>query len=137
MVDYASNHRGAATINITTGFDRIFGPSYIYLNRDGDVQTLLSDAEQYAYVDVFHVMSALKCRNSTFASDFYDEIAQYIPGYVPSSGRGDFIAKINLPEGAGVTKAVLSMNGADMQDNVDYSMSSHFHRTLKSPVPRG
>jgi len=50
MVDYASNHRGSATMNITTGFDRIFGPSYIYLNRDGDVQDLLADAEQYAYV---------------------------------------------------------------------------------------
>ena len=53
MVDYASNHRGAATMNITTGFDRIFGPSFIYLNRDGDVQDLLVDAEQYAYVNLF------------------------------------------------------------------------------------
>jgi rhamnogalacturonan endolyase len=126
MIDYASNHRGAATMNITTGFDRIFGPSYIYLNRDGDVQTLLSDAEQYAYVGAFRVMSALKCRNSTFASDFYDEIAEFIPGYVPSSGRGDFSARITLPDGAGMTKAVLSMNGADMQDNVDYGMSASF-----------
>jgi hypothetical protein len=68
----------------------------------------------------------LKISNSSFASDFYDEVAGYIPGYVPSSGRGDFNAKITLPEGAGVTKAVLSMNGADMQDNVDYSMSPSF-----------
>ena len=66
----------------------------------------------------------LKSRNSSFASDFYDEIAEYITGYVPTSGRGAFNAKINLPEGAGITKAVLSMNGADMQDKVDYSMSS-------------
>jgi hypothetical protein len=73
----------------------------------------------------------LKIRNSSFASDFYDEIAGYIPGYVPSSGRGDFNAKIDLPDGAGVTKAVLSMNGADMQDNVDYSMSPSFF--LPSP----
>lgn len=40
-------------MNITTGFDRIFGPSFIYLNRDGDVQDLLVDAEQYAYVNLF------------------------------------------------------------------------------------
>lgn len=65
----------------------------------------------------------LRYRNSTFASDFYDEIAKYIPGYIPTSGRGDFNAKITSPEGAGITKAVLSLNGADMQDNVDYSMS--------------
>jgi len=72
----------------------------------------------------------LKSRNSSFASDFYDEIAGYIPGYVPSSGRGDFNAMISLPDGAGVTKAVLSMNGADTQDNVDYSMSPFL-----SPTP--
>lgn len=48
-------------------------------------------------------------------------MAHYITGYTPSSGRGDFNAVINLPSGAGATKAVLSQNGADMQDNVDYS----------------
>jgi rhamnogalacturonan endolyase len=48
LSDYASNHRGSATMNITTGFDRIFGPSFVYLNRDGDLETLLADAEQYA-----------------------------------------------------------------------------------------
>jgi hypothetical protein len=71
----------------------------------------------------------LNIRNSSFASDFYDEIAGYIPGYISSSGRGDFNAKITLPDGAGVTKAVLSMNGAEMQDNVDYSMSSAHYLT--------
>jgi rhamnogalacturonan endolyase len=69
--------------------------------------------------------SELMSRNASFASDFYDQIAHYIPGYVPSSGRGDFNAKINLPSEAGVTKAVLSMNGADIQDNVDYSTFRH------------
>jgi rhamnogalacturonan endolyase len=48
IADYASNHRGAATLNQTSGFDRIFGPSFNYINRDGDVETLLADAEQYA-----------------------------------------------------------------------------------------
>jgi rhamnogalacturonan endolyase len=37
-------------MNITTGFNRIFGPSFVYLNRDGDLETLLADAEQYAWV---------------------------------------------------------------------------------------
>jgi len=68
-------------------------------------------------------------RNASFASDFYDQIAQYIPGYVTSTGRGDFNAKITLPSEAGVTKAVLSMNKADMQDNVDYSTPSSPSRT--------
>jgi len=44
-------------------------------------------------------------------------------------GRGDFNAKITLPSEAGVTKAVLSMNGAEMQDNVDYSTPSPPSRT--------
>jgi len=68
--------------------------------------------------------------NSSFASDFYDEIAHYIPGYTPSSGRGDFNAIITIPDGAGVTKAILSMNGAEMQDNVDYSKSSDLLRAF-------
>lgn len=113
-------------MNITNGFDRIFGPSYIYVNRDGDLQALLADAEGYAQVPALlapirHAPQLTMDRNSSFAADFYDEVAEYIEGYTPTSGRGDFNAILDLPERAGITKAVLSMNGADMQDNVDYS----------------
>lgn len=60
----------------------------------------------------------------TFAADFYDEVAGLVPGYLPSSGRGDFDAKIELPKGAGVAKAVLSEVGRDFQDNVGNSSES-------------
>jgi rhamnogalacturonan endolyase len=104
---YLSNHRGASTLNLTSGFDRIFGPSFVYFNRDADLQTLYRDAASRA--------------NRTFAADFYDEVASYIPGYVPSSGRGTFNAKIELPTGASNVKAVLSEVGRDFQDNVGNS----------------
>lgn len=46
--DYASNHRGASTMNITSGFDRVFGPSFFYVNRDGDIESLYKDAAALA-----------------------------------------------------------------------------------------
>jgi rhamnogalacturonan endolyase len=51
-------------------------------------------------------------------ADFYDSIAQYIPNYVPSSGRSTFKAHIDLPSGAIKPIAVLAQNGVDFQDNV-------------------
>ncbi|WVR07316.1 hypothetical protein IAU60_004357 [Kwoniella sp. DSM 27419] len=96
----------ASTINITSGFDRIFGPSFVYLNRDGDVLSL----------------------NTSFASDFYDQVADLIPGYVPSSKRGTFNAKVSLPDGAQDTKLVLAQNGVDFQDNVDYSVFGQYEK---------
>lgn len=101
---YLSNHRGSSTLNLTSGFDRIFGPSFIYFNRNGSLQDLYKDAKSKG--------------DRTFAADFYDEIAQYVPGYVLSSGRGDFVAKIKVPEGGWNVKAVLSEVGRDFQDNV-------------------
>lgn len=107
---YLSNHRGSSTLNLTSGFDRIFGPSFVYFNRDGDLQSLYKDAKAKG--------------NRTFSADFYDEIAQYVPGYIPSSGRGDFNAKIKVPEGGRNVKAVLSEVGRDFQDNVGNSSKS-------------
>jgi hypothetical protein len=37
-------------MNITTGFDRVFGPSFLYMNSDGSLLDLLKDAEALAYV---------------------------------------------------------------------------------------
>lgn len=107
---YLSNHRGASTLNITSGFDRIFGPSFVYFNRDGDLQTLYKDAKSKG--------------DRQFSADFYDEVANLIPGYTPSSGRGDFNAKISLPQGAKNIKAVLSEVGRDFQDNVGNASKS-------------
>lgn len=104
---YLSNHRGSSTLNLTSGFDRIFGPSFVYFNRDGDLATLYKDAKSKG--------------DRQFSVDFYDEVAYLIPGYAPSSGRGDFNAKVQLPSGAWNAKAVLSEVGRDFQDNVGNS----------------
>jgi rhamnogalacturonan endolyase len=55
-----------------------------------------------------------------FAAEFYDDVAKYIPGFVPASGRSDFKANVSLPNGARDAKAVLAQNGVDFQDNVDF-----------------
>ncbi|WVQ75336.1 hypothetical protein IAR50_004953 [Cryptococcus sp. DSM 104548] len=109
---YASNHHGASTMNITSGFDRIFGPTFIYLNKGGDLQSLYADAKSYS--------------NSSFAADFYDDVTDLIPGYAPSSQRGDFYAQITLPDNATNAKVVLAQNGVDFQDNVDFSVGQYW-----------
>ncbi|KAK8844836.1 hypothetical protein IAR55_006686 [Kwoniella newhampshirensis] len=109
---YASNHRGASTMNITSGFDRIFGPSFFYINRDGDVQSLLADASAYS--------------NASFAADFYDQVSPLISGYANSSQRGDFVGKVSLPHGASNAKLVLAQNGVDFQDNVDFRAGQYW-----------
>lgn len=70
------------------------------------------------------VCECLRCiSNISFAADFYDDVADLIPGYVNSSGRGDFKARVSLPEGASNPKIILAQSGVDPQDNVDYSES--------------
>lgn len=102
-----SNHHGDQTPNITTGFDRTFGPGYYHFNTgpaDATLEDLRNDALQYA--------------DASWNVDFYDSIAEVVPNYVPSSGRGSFHAKVVLPPGAKEPIAVLSQNGVDFQDNV-------------------
>lgn len=41
-----------------------------------------------------------------------------MPGYVPTSGRGSWSARVQLPEGASNAVAVLAQDGVDFQDNV-------------------
>jgi rhamnogalacturonan endolyase len=55
----------------------------------------------------------------TWNQAFYDSIAKHVPGYVPSSGRTTFKAKVSLPKGATKPLAILSQNGVDYQDNVE------------------
>ncbi|PNS16566.1 ribosomal RNA small subunit methyltransferase B [Sphaceloma murrayae] len=111
-----SNHHGANVPNITTGFDRTFGPQYYYFNKGdkgGSLDALRQDAVQYS--------------NPDFAADFYDSIAEYVPNYVPTSGRGKWTAKIQLPEGAGRPVAILSLSGYDYQDNAfDYAAHQYW-----------
>ncbi|KAI5361353.1 putative Galactose-binding-like domain superfamily, galactose mutarotase-like domain superfamily [Septoria linicola] len=101
-----SNHHGAQTPNITDGFDRTFGPGYHYFNKgaaDAGLEELRLDAEKYA--------------DASFAEEFYDSIAEFVPGYVPSSGRGSWNGKIEMPHGAEKPVAILSLSGVDYQNN--------------------
>ncbi|KAK8092502.1 hypothetical protein PG999_014701 [Apiospora kogelbergensis] len=103
-----SNHHGDGTPNITHGFDRTFGPQYFHFNKGpagSPMKDLLEDALQYA--------------SPEWNADFYDDIAQHVPNYIPSSGRGSWKARIQLPPGAKKPLAVLAHNGVDFQDNAE------------------
>ncbi|TBU48362.1 rhamnogalacturonan lyase [Dichomitus squalens] len=101
----STSHGGATSPNITNGFDRTFGPQFLYLNRGENqtLQDLLADAEQYA--------------NPAWNAQFYDEIAPHVVGYVPTSQRGSLSAFLNVPHGAKNVIAILSANGVHFQDS--------------------
>lgn len=101
-----SNHHGAQTPNITDGFDRTFGPGYYYFNKGpagSGLEDSRADAEQYT--------------DPSFAAEFYDSIADHVPNYIPTSGRGTWQGTVSLPHGAEDPVAILSLNGVDYQDN--------------------
>ncbi|CAE6450587.1 unnamed protein product [Rhizoctonia solani] len=100
-----SNHHGDGTPNITHGFDRTYGPFYYHFNsgKGASLTTLRADAEKLA--------------DPTWNAAFYDDIAEHVPNYVTTSGRGTFKAKVNLPKGAKKPIAVLSVSGYDFQAN--------------------
>lgn len=102
-----SNHHGDGTPNITSGFDRTFGPQYFHFNKGSPNTTLdqlRQDAAQYA--------------DPSWNAAFYDSIAPLVPGYVPTSGRGTFKAVVTLPTGTIANPiAVLAQNDVDFQDN--------------------
>ncbi|KAF2108041.1 polysaccharide lyase family 4 protein [Lophiotrema nucula] len=102
-----SNHHGDGTPNITDGFDRTFGPQYYHFNKGpsgGSWKPLRDEAVQYA--------------SPSWNADFYDTIAKHIPNYVPTSSRGSWKAKLQLPKGAKNGIAILAQDGVDFQDNV-------------------
>ncbi|KAJ7904941.1 galactose mutarotase-like protein [Mycena leptocephala] len=101
----STSHGGATSPNITDGFDRTFGPQFLYFNHGlgATLHDLLADAESFA--------------DPTWNSAFYDEVAPYVAGYAPSSARGSFSAHVNVPPGASEPTAVLSANGVHFQDN--------------------
>ncbi|KAK9770622.1 putative Polysaccharide lyase family 4 protein [Seiridium cardinale] len=103
-----SNHHGDGTPNITDGFDRTFGPYYFHFNSGpvgGDWTPLYKEALQFA--------------SPTWNAAFYDDISGYVSGYVPTSGRGSWKARVQLPKGAKNALAVLAQNKVDFQDNVE------------------
>lgn len=101
-----SNHHGNQAPNITDGFDRTFGPSYYYFNR-GEAGTTWQELRN----------EALEFATPEWNADFYDDIAHLVPNYVPTSGRGSWKAKVEIPQGAEDPVAVLSPSGLDFQDS--------------------
>lgn len=80
--------------------------SYYYFNKAAkgtSIQSLRADAGKFA--------------DPAWNAQFYDSIAQYVPGYVPTSGRGTWQGQITLPAGVSKAVAVLASNGLDFQDN--------------------
>lgn len=61
-------------------------------------------------------------------AEFYDSIAKYVVGYVPSGKRGRVEGKIKLPRGAINAVAVLTVDGQYFQDN-SVNASSHQYWT--------
>ncbi|PKS08728.1 hypothetical protein jhhlp_004781 [Lomentospora prolificans] len=101
-----SNHFGAQTPNITSGFDRTFGPQYYHFNKfpkGTGILTAHADAAQYA--------------DPEWNAAFYDSIARHVPNYVPTSNRGSLKLKVSLPKNAKKPIAVLAQEGVDFQDN--------------------
>lgn len=124
-----SGHHGAPVPNITHGFDRTFGPQFYYFNSGGpetSMEELRSDAAQFA--------------DPEWNADFYDDIAQHVPNYTPSSGRTTFTASVKLPKGAKRAIAVLSENKQDFQLNVFEAKSLQYWadigRNGKVEIPR-
>ncbi|KAI8952028.1 rhamnogalacturonate lyase [Xylaria longipes] len=102
-----SGHYGAPVPNITSGFDRTWGPQYYHFNKGApntSLAELRADAAEFA--------------DPEWNADFYDSIAQYVPNYAPTSKRATFKATIQLPSGAKRPIAVLSENKQDFQLNV-------------------
>ncbi|KAK2756699.1 hypothetical protein FQN54_005145 [Arachnomyces sp. PD_36] len=111
-----SNHHGEGVPNITTGFDRTFGPAFYYFNGgDGEatLEELRADAESYA--------------DPSWNADFYDSIAEHVHGYTPSSGRGVVEGHVVLPDDAENPIAVLTVDGEYFQDNsVDWTSAQYW-----------
>ena len=101
----SSNHHGDQTPNITSGFDRTFGPQYFHFNKGGSLDELRADADQYGL-------------KPNWNAKFYDSIAKHVPNLITAAGRGTFKADVDLPKGAKNAIAVLAQSGVDFQDNV-------------------
>lgn len=115
MLRKISNHHGDGVPNITNGYDRTFGPALFHLNRGalgGSLQDLRDQAKTLAL--------------NNFGSQFYDDISQYIPGYVTTAGRGSWKAQLSVPSCATNTIALLTAPGYNYQDNMADSLAYQY-----------
>ncbi|KAJ7207040.1 galactose mutarotase-like protein [Mycena pura] len=105
---FASSHQGAATSNLTNeGYDRTWGPQYLYFNKgqQASLPTLRADAEVAADFSKY--------------AEFYQSIAHLIPGFTPPAARGALtLSHMSLPAAAEDPVAVLSAPGLDFPRNV-------------------
>ncbi|KAJ6571845.1 galactose mutarotase-like protein [Mycena capillaripes] len=105
---FASSHQGAATTNLTNeGYDRTWGPQYLYFNKGqhASLPTLRADAEAEADFSKY--------------AEFYQSIAHLIPGFTPPLARGAVsLSHMSLPHAAEDVVAVLSAGGLDFPRNV-------------------
>ncbi|KAJ7189533.1 galactose mutarotase-like domain-containing protein [Mycena haematopus] len=105
---FASSHQGAATTNLTNeGYDRTWGPQYLYFNKghQASLSTLRADAEAAADFSEY--------------AEFYQSIAHLIPGFTAPLARGTVsLSDISLPHAAKDVVAVLSAEGLEFQRNV-------------------
>ncbi|KAF7349178.1 Galactose mutarotase-like protein [Mycena sanguinolenta] len=105
---FASSHQGAATTNLTNeGYDRTWGPQYLYFNKgqQASLPTLRADAEAEADFSKY--------------ATFYQSIAHLVPGFIPPVARGAVsLSGMNLPPAAEDVVAVLSAEGLEFQRNV-------------------
>ncbi|TCD65283.1 hypothetical protein EIP91_002845 [Steccherinum ochraceum] len=113
----SSSHGGAISPNVTNGFDRTFGPQFLYFNHghSASLQSLLKDAEQYA--------------DPSWNAAFYDEISTYVPGYYATKRRGEFRAQLSVPRGASDVTAVLAANGVDFQASAEVPSAFQYWQT--------
>lgn len=116
-----SNHHGDQAPNITNGFDRTFGPSYYHFNHaeNGTTWQELRD-------------EALEFATPEWNAQFYDDIADLVPNYVPTSSRGSWKASVTLPDGAASPTAVLSASGYDFQDNAQNTSAYQYWAAIDS-----
>ncbi|KAJ6499571.1 galactose mutarotase-like protein [Mycena vitilis] len=105
---FASSHQGAATTNLTNeGYDRTWGPQYLYFNKgqQASLLTLRADAEAEADFAKY--------------AEFYQSIAHLVPGFTPPTARGTVsLSHMSLPDAAEDVVAVLSADGLDFPRNV-------------------
>jgi rhamnogalacturonan endolyase len=116
-----SNHHGATVPNITAGFDRTFGPSVYYFNHGSKNSSL---AELRA--------DALKLATPTWNTEFYNAVAQHVPGYKAPATRTSFKGKFSLPANAKNPIAILSVSGVDVQDNAVAHDAFQYWGNIKS-----
>ncbi|KAJ7236239.1 galactose mutarotase-like protein [Mycena rebaudengoi] len=105
---FTSSHQGAATSNLTNeGYDRTWGPQYLYFNKghQASLPSLRADAESKADFFAYAI--------------FYQSIAHLVPGFIPPTERGTVsLEHMSLPPAATDAVAVLSAPGLDYPRNI-------------------